>query len=143
MRILCFALFCFTYYGDNQLIAAAAAMVWRICLPNRHEEHRFICSVGIVDVRITIAWIYSEAEKEAEQKASAMRNEMALAVGSRRWLMSRLVCLLSYLRLKPNRSIELQNVQVSDTTEAEQMVCCWLHKKPKATEVALMFLCSF
>jgi hypothetical protein len=33
------------------------------------------CSVGRADVRITIAWIYSIAEKEAEQKASAMRNE--------------------------------------------------------------------
>ena len=36
------------------------------------------CSVGIVDVRNPDAWIYSEAVKEAEQKASAMRNEWLL-----------------------------------------------------------------
>ncbi len=36
------------------------------------------CSVGRADVRITIAWIYSTAEKEAKQKASAMRNEWLL-----------------------------------------------------------------
>jgi hypothetical protein len=36
------------------------------------------CSVGRADVRITDAWIYSEAEKEAEQKASAMRYEWLL-----------------------------------------------------------------
>jgi uncharacterized membrane protein len=47
------------------------------------------CSVGIVDVRNPNAWIYSEAEKKRWQKASAIRNEMALAVGSRRWLISR------------------------------------------------------
>src|SRR5690606_20487020 len=58
------------------------------------------CSVGIVDVRITNAWIYPEAEKKRWQKASAMRNEMALAVGSRRWLLFCLVCWLSYRRLK-------------------------------------------
>ncbi len=48
------------------------------------------CSVGRADVRITDAWICSEAEKEAEQKASAMRYEMALAVGSRRLLFNSL-----------------------------------------------------
>jgi hypothetical protein len=36
------------------------------------------CSVGRVDVRITDAWIYSEVEREAEQKASAIRNEWLL-----------------------------------------------------------------
>jgi hypothetical protein len=36
------------------------------------------CSVGRADVRITDAWIYSEAEKEAGQKASAMRYEWLL-----------------------------------------------------------------
>ena len=36
------------------------------------------CSVGIVDVRITDAWIYSEAEKKRWQKASAMRHEWLL-----------------------------------------------------------------
>jgi hypothetical protein len=36
------------------------------------------CSVGRADVRITDAWICSEAEKEAKQKASAMRNEWLL-----------------------------------------------------------------
>jgi hypothetical protein len=70
----------------NRFIAAAA-LVWRICLPNRHEEHRFTLQRGLVDVRNPVAWIYSEAEKKRWQKASAMRNEMALAVGSRRWLM--------------------------------------------------------
>ncbi len=49
------------------------------------------CSVGRADGRITDAWIYSEAEKEAGQKASAMTKEMALAVGSRRLLISSLV----------------------------------------------------
>lgn len=38
------------------------------------------CSVGHADVKIPDAWIYSEAEKEAEQKANAMRYEMAVAV---------------------------------------------------------------
>jgi hypothetical protein len=36
------------------------------------------CSVGRVDMRITDAWIYSEAEKEAEQKTCAMRHEWLL-----------------------------------------------------------------
>ncbi len=36
------------------------------------------CSVGRADVRITDAWIYSEVEKEAKQKASAMRYEWLL-----------------------------------------------------------------
>jgi hypothetical protein len=41
-----------------------------------------------------------ELKKKRGQKASAMRNERALAVGSRRWLMFCLVCWLSYRRLK-------------------------------------------
>jgi hypothetical protein len=36
------------------------------------------CSVGRADVRITNAWIYSEAEKKRWQKASAMRYEWLL-----------------------------------------------------------------
>lgn len=36
------------------------------------------CSVGRADVRITDAWIYSEAGKKRWQKASAMRNEWLL-----------------------------------------------------------------
>jgi len=36
------------------------------------------CSVGCVDVRNPVAGIYSTAEKEAEQKASAMRYEWLL-----------------------------------------------------------------
>ncbi len=60
------------------MFIVAAAFVWRICLPNRYEEHRFTLRVGFVDVRITVAWIYSEAEKDVEQKASAMRYEWLL-----------------------------------------------------------------
>jgi hypothetical protein len=36
------------------------------------------CSVGCADVRNSVAWIYTEAEKEAELKASAMRYEWLL-----------------------------------------------------------------
>jgi len=49
------------------------------------------CSVGRADVRITDAWIYSEGEKEAEQKAKCHDVRLALAVGSQRWLMFCLV----------------------------------------------------
>ncbi|MBA2762053.1 MAG: hypothetical protein H0U39_08880 [Segetibacter sp.] len=76
------------------------------------------CSVGRADVRITEARIYSEAEKEAEQKASAITKEMALAVGSWRLLLHCIVFLcIAYCRLKPNCSIELLQVQVSYTTK--------------------------
>jgi hypothetical protein len=78
------------------------------------------CSVGIVDVRNLVAWIYSAAEKEALAKSKCHKVRVALAVGSRRWLMLCLVCWLSYRRLKLICSIELPNVQVSDTTEDDE-----------------------
>ena len=70
------------------------------------------CSVGIVDVRNPIARIYAEAEKKRWQKARAMRYEMALAVGSRRWLMFCLVCRLSYSRLMLLVIIDVVNIIV-------------------------------
>lgn len=56
------------------------------------------CIVGIVDGRNPVAEIYSEAEKEALAESKCHEERMAVAVGSRRWLMFCLVCWLSYRR---------------------------------------------
>jgi len=42
--------------------------------------------LGIADVRITDAWIYTEAEKEALAESKCHEERVALAVGSLRWL---------------------------------------------------------
>jgi hypothetical protein len=62
-------------------VIAAAALVWRICLPHRHEEHRFTWQRGLVDVRNSIAGTYTKAEKKPSKK-QVHEVRMALAEGS-------------------------------------------------------------
>lgn len=53
-----------------------------------------------------------------------MGDEMALAVGSQRWLTFCHVCWFSYRRLKLNCSLELPNVKLSARMEIRPLLQC-------------------
>ena len=97
-----------------------AAMVWRICLRITKWRTPYYLAAWVVLMWELLMPGFILKLERSSVKSKCHEIRMALAVGSRRWLIASLMCWLIYRRLMQNCSIELQNVQVSDTTKVEK-----------------------